>query len=198
MSTVESRTSYTSEDLLTLPEGDRYELIDGQLVERFRNTWASYVAGEILHLLLDACEADALGWVFPSGVTYQCFPTFPEWVRKVDVSFIGRDRLSFEEAKAPGHARLVPDLAVEVVSRNDVANELALKGQAFLEAGVRLFWVVHPETRTVEVHRRTGTGTILHENDDLSGEDVLPGFRCRVGTLFEPPPLATPGTPSTT
>ena len=40
------------------------------------------------------------------------------------------------------------------------------------------------EVRTVQVHRPQGAGTILHEQDELSGEDVVPGFHCRVADLF--------------
>jgi hypothetical protein len=50
--------------------------------------------------------------------------------------------------------------------------------------------IIH--SRLVEVHRAQGTGTILRENDALDGEQVLPGFRCRVGDLFLAPPGTTP------
>ena len=57
----------------------------------------------------------------------------------------------------------------------------------YLGAGVRLVWVVNPPTRTVRVHRADGTVADLREADELAGEDVLPGFRCRVGDLFRGP-----------
>jgi len=53
-------------------------------------------------------------------------------------------------------------------------------------AGVRLIWVVNPETKAVRVHRADGTVTVLREKDELDGEDVVPGFRCRVADLFLP------------
>jgi hypothetical protein len=52
---------------------------------------------------------------------------------------------------------------------------------------VRLVWVVFPETREVHVHRPDRSITVLSEDDDLSGEDVIPGFRCRVSDLFLTP-----------
>src|SRR5262249_42419722 len=45
MSTVATPTRYTPEDLLKMPDGDRYELVDGQLVEHTMSLWSSYVAG---------------------------------------------------------------------------------------------------------------------------------------------------------
>jgi hypothetical protein len=53
-------------------------------------------------------------------------------------------------------------------------------------ARVKLIWVVNPETKTVRVHRADGTVTVLREKDELDGENVVPGFRCRVGDLFLP------------
>ena len=49
---------------------------------------------------------------------------------------------------------------------------------------MRLVWEVNPETRTIKVYRLDGTVTRLHEQDELSGEDVLPGFRCPVAEFF--------------
>jgi Uma2 family endonuclease len=92
-----------------------------------------------------------------------------------------------EQATTEGHCPIAPDLAVEVVSPNDTAYEIDEKVREFLDAGVPLVWVVNPEQRTVEIHRANGFGTILRENDEISGEDVIPGFRCRVGDFCQPP-----------
>jgi Uma2 family endonuclease len=54
----------------------------------------------------------------------------------------------------------------------------------FLQAGTRLLWVLYPGTRTVYVFRQPTDVTRLIASDDPSGEDVLPGFFCRVEELF--------------
>src|SRR5260370_40641018 len=100
MSTAEANARCTPEDLLTLPDGELYELIDGQLVEKAMSTWSNYVAGVIFSLLQDFCRPRSLGWVFPEGTTYQCFPNHPLMVRKADVSFLRLERLSVAEAHA--------------------------------------------------------------------------------------------------
>jgi Uma2 family endonuclease len=51
---------------------------------------------------------------------------------------------------------------------------------------VRLIWVVYPDTRTVHVNRLDGSVAVLREADELSGEEVLPGFTCRIAELFPP------------
>ena len=192
MSITASPTRYTPEDLLRIPDGDQYELVDGQLVEHIRSTWSSYVAGEVYGKLARHCQAHQLGWVLPEGATYQCFPDDRNRVRKADVSFIRREQLSLEQASAAGHLPVAPDLAVAVISPNDIAYDVDAKVREFLQAGVRLVWVVNPQTRTIRVHRMQGAGTILGESGDLDGEDVLPGFRCRIAELFQPPPGVAP------
>jgi Uma2 family endonuclease len=175
-----------------MPDGDRYELVDGRLVERNMSKQSSYVAGVIHTRLFSHCAANQLGWVFPEGTTYQCFPDAPEKVRKADTSFIRLERLSVEEYLAEGHTMIAPDLAVEVLSPNDLAYEVDAKVKEFLGAGTRLVWVVNPEARTVTVHRLRGAGTVLRENDELGGEDVVLGFSCRIGELFVMPSRTQP------
>lgn len=82
-----------------------------------------------------------------------------------------------------------PDLAVEVVSPNDTAEEVDAKVMEWLNAGVPLVWVVSPGVRKVRVQRprnaALGPISMLGEEDAISGEDVLPGFSCRVSEFFE-------------
>lgn len=195
MNAVVTPVRYTPEDLLKMPEGDRYELIDGQLVERNMSFWSSYVAGETHGLLRDFCRDRHSGWLLPEGATYQCFPDQPAKVRKADVSFIKLERASLAEATDEGHITIAPDLAVEVLSPNDLAYEVDQKVEDYLRAGVTIVWVVYPKTRTVVVHRREGVGSVLRESDELSGEEVLPGFRCRVADLFKLPHGLSEGHP---
>lgn len=178
---------YSPDDLLALQDGVRYELIDGQLVERPMSFWSNYVGGKLLRLLANHCEAHRLGWVLPEGTTYQCFPHKPEQVRRSDVSFIRLDRMSVAEAQEPGTVRIAPDLATEVISPKEVAYALDDKIVDYLKAGVRLIWVIHPLLRTVRIHRLDGSLGHLSDKQELDGEDVVTGFRCRVADLFVPP-----------
>ncbi len=198
MSTAVTKTHYTPEDLLTLPDGDQYELVDGLLVERKMSLWSSFVAGRIHQLLANHGETQPFGWAFPEGASYQCFPDAPNKVRKPDVSFIALERLPLEQATEEGHISLAPDLAVEVLSPNDLAYEIDRKVDEYLRAGVRLVWVVNPETRTAAVYRADGSVSKYREQDEITGEDVLPGFRCPIAAFFRPPTGSTaPASPAT-
>ncbi len=61
------------------------------------------------------------------------------------------------------------------------------KGTEYLRAGVRLVWVIYPEVHAIQVIHGDGSGYRLRAGDELSGEEVVPGFRCQVASLFPAP-----------
>ena len=62
-------STYTADDLLMMPDGDHYELVNGALVERKMGAESSWVAGRG-HSRIDAfAEQHALGWAFPEGTS---------------------------------------------------------------------------------------------------------------------------------
>src|SRR4051812_45978514 len=98
MNPATTSARYTPDDLLRMPDGDRYELVDGNLVERKMSFWSSFVAGRLFRLLGNYCESQQLGWAVPEGTSYQCFRDDPRRVRRADVSFLGRERLTLAQA----------------------------------------------------------------------------------------------------
>lgn len=175
---------YTPEDLLTMPDGFRFELIDGKLVERNMGAEASQVAMKLMIRVGSHVESRKLGKIFGSDCGYQSFPNQPKQVRFADGSFVAKGRLPDERAPR-GYMRIAPDLAIEVVSPHDTAEEVEAKRKEWLAAGVKLLWIIYPEGRSVHVFHASGRSPTLGPNDDLSGEDVLPGFVCKVAELFE-------------
>jgi Uma2 family endonuclease len=186
MSTIETRPLITPDELLEMPDGDLYELVDGHLVERDMGFESSYIGARLARLIGNFCEDHPLGWVLGADCSYQCYPDRPKLVRKPDVSFIRLGRLPGEKPYE-GHCLIPPDLAVEVVSPRDLFYEVSQKVEEYLGAGVRLVWVVDPEVQTVLIYRADGSIAGLRADGELDGEDVIPGFRCRVGSLFVMP-----------
>ena len=174
----------TPEKLLEMPDGTRYELVNGKLKEHAMGAESSLVAANVISLLKQHARPRKLGKVFASDCGYQAFPHNPKQVRKPDGSFIARGRLP--DDKAPkGHITIAPDLGLEIVSPNDTAEDIEARRIDFMRAGTRLFWVLYPESRTVHVFHQDGSSVVLTENDELHGEDVLPEFTCKVAELFE-------------
>ena len=180
MSTVQTKP-LTPADLLAMPDGKSFELVDGELVERNVSVLSSYVEGRVIGKLTPFCPKE--GMLFTSTNGIQCFPDDPKKVRKPDVSFVKR-RCFAADRWQEGFLTIAPDLAVEIISSNDLASEVNEKIEDYRSAKIPLIWLIDPEVRTVLVYRGDRTVTSLGENDELSGENIIPGFRCQVAELF--------------
>lgn len=179
----------TPEDLLALPDDRRYELVDGELVEKEMGIEASWIAGELFERLSVFNDQAQNGWVFPEDATFQCFAIERDRVRRPETSFVSRERLPGPQLPK-GHCRVAPELAVEVTSPNDLFASVWHKVEEYLSAGVQVVWLVNPETRTVVAFRADGSITAFREDDELAEDSLLPGFRCPLRALFPPEPPA--------
>ena len=184
MTTIKTKL-LTAEDLLRLDsEGVRGELIRGVLHETmpagFKHGWIVMKLGA---LLLNFIQPRALGTLVgsDSGVWLE---RDPDTVREPDIAFTSVERLPIN-ADIGGYSEVVPDLVVEVVSPNDRPGEVAEKTAMWLSFGVRLVWLVRPDSRTIEVHRAGGQVETLGEGDALDGLDVLPGFSYDLCAIFD-------------
>ena len=188
-------TGYSPEDLLIMPDGERYELVNGQLQEKAMSGLSSWVGLEVGRRLGNFVVEHNLGWVFGSDAGFQCFPDAPDKVRKPDASFVAKHKLP--DGPVDGHLRVAPDLAVEVASPNDSLRDTDRKVEEYLAAGVRSVWLINPNVRVVQVIRSAGTIQRLRDSDELTEPDILPGFVCHVRDLLPSLSIATPESPST-
>jgi len=172
----------TEADLQKTPkDGHKYELVDGEIRKMSPAGWRH---GEVCVALAARLFAFArerkLGRVADSSTGVR----LPGGnVRSPDVSFIAAERFPSDQPVV-GFSPVVPDLVVEVLSPDDHPRAVLDKVGEYLESGVRLVWVVDPESRTATRYRSTTDVLPLTAADDLSGEDVLPGFRCRVADIL--------------
>lgn len=172
----------TDADLLAMPrDGQKYELVDGAI----RVSPAGFRHGVVsvrLTLRLGTFVSEArLGYVLESSTGYR----LPGGnVRSPDVSFVRRERLRVDELPV-GFAEFAPDLAVEVLSPEDRQREILDKVGEYLAAGVALVWVIDPEKHSAAVFRSLTDIRHVDRDGSLDGEDVLPGFRCRLGDLVD-------------
>jgi Uma2 family endonuclease len=174
----------TAEDLYELADhGYRYELVAGELrvgqPAGFRHSEIAFYIG---YRLASHVYAHGLGAVTGADGGF-VLARRPDTVRGPDVAFVAAARLPRDEI-AHRFFEGAPDLAVEVVSPSDRADEVDEKVDSYLRTGVRLVWVVYPSTRRVAVHGPGGGVTVLTGSDALDGGDVVPGFRCPVAELF--------------
>ena len=183
MATVAPDKFYTPEDLLEIHDRPMPELVDGQLMEREMGLKSDRIALTLMRRIGNFVEEHDLGETNGSQGSFRIFPGEPNRVRIPDGSYTSKAHIpsggTFE-----GHGLIAPDLVVEVVSPNDVAEELHAKLNDYQSAGVLLIWVVYPKSRTIQVHALNQPMRQLRERDVLTGGDVLPGFECSVAGVF--------------
>ncbi len=175
----------TADDLLRLSStGVRGELIRGVLCETMPTGMEhGTIVTNLVFLLASFIKPRKLGRLTASdsGVWLE---RDPDTVREPDIAYFSAARIPPDQ-RVTGYAEVAPDLVVEVASPGDSRRELNDKALMWLSYGVRLVWVVHPATRTVDAHRAGGDVAPLTDGDVLDGLDALPGFSCRVGDLFD-------------
>ena len=175
---------FTAEDLERLPsDGKRLELVKGKVYEMAlaggRHGNAAMNIGTLLNVHV---RTNNLGRVFAAETGF-IVGRNPDTVRAPDAAFVSLGRL--DSADIPeGFLAIIPDLIVEVVSPGDTRREVEEKVHDWLTTGVRLAWVIYPATRSATVYHHLNDGSNIMEDDILDGEDVVPGFTCRVGDLL--------------
>lgn len=177
-------TLMTAEQLFAMPHnGCRYELLNGEL-RQMTPAGAGHgaVVVNLTGPLSQHVRARNMGVVFGAETGF-IIGRNPDTVRAPDIAFVRRERIP-ESGLPQGYWPGAPDLAVEVVSPGDTIYEVDEKVEAWLRAGALAVWVVNPKRRTVTVSRADGTTTLLSAGDELTGEDTVPGFRCRVSDIF--------------
>ena len=108
----------------------------------------------------------------------------PDHVFGADAVFIANHRLPLK-LSPEGYLETIPDLIAEIRSKNDTLAALARKAEDYLAAGVVVVWVVDPIQRNVVEYRKGAQPRTYGENDTLTAEDVIPGFRLLVGDALK-------------
>jgi Uma2 family endonuclease len=180
MATTTRRVA-TEDDLWATPkDGQKYELVDGEIRVSPAGDRHSFVAMNVGMLLAVFVKQHRLGYVMGEGAGFR-LPS--KNVRSPDASFVAAGR--FPNDKPPDDwGSLAPDLAVEVLSPRDRPRYVMDKVGEYLEAGVRLVWVIDPKKERAVVYRALSDVRELGPDDSLTGEDVLPGFSCRLRDIF--------------
>jgi Uma2 family endonuclease len=120
--------------------------------------------------------------VFP-GDTGFFFNRDPQVVLFPDVAFVRIERLP-PPVERVGFLDVIPDLVVEIISPSERPAAIKDKIDFHLERGVQLVWVVYPSRGVVVVHRPGQGARTLAAGDELTAEELLPGFRLPVADVF--------------
>jgi Uma2 family endonuclease len=169
---------------MTIPDDMLYEVVDGQIVEKEMGARDVEIAGILFQNLGVFAQTNRLGRALMEFVFR--IDEVRDLQRRPDVAFVSH-------AKWPVQRRvpdvvvwdIVPDLAVEVVSPSNSADQVQEKTHEYFKAGVGVVWVVYPRQQEVYVYASPAQIQVIQLGQDLDGGDLIPGFRLPLAMLFE-------------
>ena len=171
--------SVTTEVILD-PEKE-YEIVAGLPEEK--NMGGARHGGVGTRLIIrlgNFVETNRLGGVYGPDTTFQVGDN----ERIPDVSFVSASRIP-PEGEPEGKWPIAPDLAVEIISPDDLYEKVYGNTLEYFASGVQQVWLISPEHKTVTIYRSPSDTAILLEGDEIVGDDLLPGFKCPVHDLFQ-------------
>lgn len=184
--TPPKRWHFTIADLAamprSLPSGDvRYELVDGELITMappgYDHGRQQNIIGAYLHL-----QAEAIGLGEACTETGVVLRRHPDRVVAPDAAFVLKSSLPVQRSPE-GYLETIPELVVEVRSKNDTIAELVSKCEEYFTAGVHIVWIVDAHHRTIAAHQSDGSVQVFRDGDTLTCP-FLPGFGVAVGLVF--------------
>jgi len=183
---VTEKLRWTSADLELLPDnGDRYEIIDGDLFVTKAPHWNHQkICGRMFALLDGWSQSTGLGQaaIAPGIIFTDADNVIP------DVVWASHERLA-ALLDAAGHLTAAPELVIEVLSpgSQNEYRDRDLKLRLYSARGVREYWIINWQTQQIEVYRREKAAltlvATLFNSDELT-TPLLPGFIADLTKLF--------------
>ncbi|MEB3339970.1 Uma2 family endonuclease [Okeania sp.] len=177
------KNNLTDEEFIELSKDDNhYELVNGELVDMGTSGMEhSNIAVYLYGLRKLYVRPQKLGVTCDSSTAFNLKSGNK---RSPDISFVSKDCLLGLKRLPKGYFQGAPDLAVEIISPNNMFEELHQKIVEYFENGCRLVWVINPDEKSILVDHKPEPDKLLKITDNLDGEDILPGFTLAVADLF--------------
>ena len=175
-------THYTSEDYWNLPDGQRAELINGQLYNmappsRIHQKLVMELSGTFRNYILNrkgSCE------VYPAPFAVNLDANDTNWVEP-DISVIC-DPNKLTERGCSG----APDLIFEIVSPASRKMDYSLKNTIYSQAGVREYWIVDPaKERTTVYHYEDDAAPVIYTFLQKIPVGIYDGLEIQISELLE-------------
>jgi len=161
-----------------------FEVVDGHVVEKPPSgALELFLAATLIRWLAPFAAEARLGCIVPEMLFL--LQDSPELKRRPDLAFVSAERWPMGKRVPRTEAwDVIPDLAVEVISQSNSADEVAGKIEEYFHAGTRQVRVVYPVTSKVQVYDSPTQVKILQVGDELRGDPLIPGFRLPLAVLF--------------
>jgi Uma2 family endonuclease len=176
----------TADEFMKLHDSEtRVELFRGRVV-RYPGPHGphGYICGNATAMLHHFVREHKLGRVFSNDTFVRVRLKEPtDTVRGADVAYVSFAKMPAGDV--PKGPLPSPDLIIEVRSPSDRISQLSAKASEYLEAGVAVVVVIDPATESLAVYREDEFPVRMHNGDELTLPDVLPGFAVQVKKFFE-------------
>ena len=179
---IKPKPKLTYEDYASLPDDERYELIEGELIpmpspKEIHQT----VAGTLFMSVGMFVRITGLGRIYFAPFDVILSPTN---VVQPDLIFISSARAHII---TEDNIRGAPDLVVEILSPSTAGYDRTTKRDLYARHGVGEYWLIDPYAKTVTVLILGANGYNTHaiygEGDTLTSP-TLPGFALNLSDLF--------------
>ncbi|MGH9839361.1 MAG: Uma2 family endonuclease [Blastocatellia bacterium] len=169
----------TSSPQLAFDDDLDYEVVDGQKEVKMAGAKHGGIGAKLIIEAGIYLKQNPVGRLYSSNTTFQIGAN----ERMPDVGFVSAARIP-AEGEPSGKWEIAPDLAVEVISPNDIWDKVNRKVLEYFAAGVRQVWLVSQPERQVMIYDSPTQIRIVTAGEELTSEAILPGFKCRVADLF--------------
>ena len=177
-------SNLTYDDLEAIPqerEGDRHEIMNGELVVTPSPIPIhQIISSNIEYALARLVRESGQGIVLHAPVDIRLAP---DTVLVPDILFISQERLSII---GPQTIDAPPDLMVEILSPGTRRRDLKVKRELYARFGVREYWIVDPDARSVTVLALTGAKYVVVPvaGEGMIQSRVLPGLSLALTEVF--------------
>ncbi|MBI1762802.1 MAG: Uma2 family endonuclease [Acidobacteria bacterium] len=156
-----------------------YEIVDGQKEAKMAGAKPGSINAQLIIELGIYLKQNPIGKLYTSNTTFQIGVN----ERMPDVGFVFSQRIP-AEGEPSGKWKIAPDLAIEVISPNDVWDKVNRKVREYFAAGVQQVWLVSQVEQEVTIYDSPTRIRVVTADQELTSEALLPGFKCRVSALF--------------
>jgi len=180
--TAPKKRKFTYEDYLKTPDDQRYELIEGDLVMTPSPVpYHQWISKNIEFELEKFVREKKTGKIFyaPCDVYLD-----NDNVLQPDILFIAKERLNIIGEK---NIQGAPDLVIEILSESSAHRDMVKKKKLYAQFGVKEYWIIDPEEKTVEIYSRkdeTFTLTKRFAEKNTLESPLLPGLKIKLLQVF--------------
>lgn len=163
-----------------IDDDKQIEIVNGNLeIKAMGSAKSGGVASRIGSEIWFFAKVNKLGRVYGADTAF----TIGENERMPDVAFVAQNRIP-KTGEPEKKWDIAPDLAIEVISPNDIYFKVLEKLENYFAAGVKQVWLVEPQFEKIKVYNSPGENVTFSKNDELICEQVLPDFRLKLTDIF--------------